>query len=587
MKKEKWIEIRKAADFRTIGETYHVDPVIARIARNRENITDEQFRAYFCPDAHDILSPYLLKGAKEAAALLNNMIDEGKRIRIIGDYDIDGICATYILYHGLSKLGASIDYELPHRIEDGYGLNEKLIRQAHGDGCEVILTCDNGIAAFDEIKLAKELGMCVIVTDHHEIPLRPGEDGLCRRMPPADAVVDPKQEGETYPWKDICGAVVAWKVLMIVQKLRGENERWDDYLEFAAIATIGDVMILQGENRAIVALGLERLRNTNHIGLSALIEQNGLDRQEIRAYHVGFVIGPCMNASGRLDTAKRALKLLLTNDIATAIPLAADLVALNTARKELTAQGLEQAIELVESRELYRNQVLTVYLPECHESLAGIIAGKLRERYYRPCFVLTNARDCIKGSGRSIPGYSMFEKLSMVGDLFLKFGGHPMAAGISLESGKLEAFQSAINEGAMLTEEQLTEKIYIDVAMPLEYITTEFVQQLSVLEPCGNGNEKPVFAAKNLHAKRAYYIGRERKMLKLSVKLSNGSCMDALYFGDAEEFLNYYREKYGKEKVDALMNGQKQEIPFAFTYYPNINEYQGTQSLQIVITHFC
>lgn len=584
-KEEKWVVLAKAADFNKIGKTYGVDPVIARIVRNRDIVGEDALRAYFSPELSDLHDPSELKGAEEAAALLMKKISEQKKIRIIGDYDIDGIFSTYILYDGLRGCGARVDYTLPHRVNDGYGLSEKLIREAHDAGCETILTCDNGIAAAAEIALAKELGMTVIVTDHHEIPLRWEGEKATPVLPPADAVVDPKQPGCAYPWKGICGAVVAWKVLWLLQRMLGRENDWQKYLECAAFATVGDVMELRGENRTIVSLGLCRLHETKNTGLRALILQNHLNPEQVRAYHVGFILGPCMNASGRLDTAERALKLLLAEHMEDAAVLADDLIELNASRKELTAKGVAQAVELVEREGLMRRPVLVVYLPQCHESLAGIIAGRLRERYYRPVFVLTRADGCVKGSGRSIPAYHMYEGLSRISDLFLKFGGHAMAAGLSLEEKNVKEFADRISAGAGLCADDLTEKIRIDVPMPLSYISGRLIRQLSVLEPCGNGNEKPVFADKNLAAERAFYIGKERNMLKLRLLIPGGT-MDALYFGDAEEFLGYYREKYGAGEVDALLAGKPQNIRFAFVYYPQINSYQGTESLQIVIGHY-
>ena len=577
--------LAKSADFNGIGKTYGVDPVIARIVRNREVIDPEELEAYFHPTIHCLHDPALLKGAKEAAELLQRKIREQKKIRIIGDYDIDGIFATYILYHGLTACGAVADYALPHRINDGYGLSEKLIREACEAGCDTILTCDNGIAAASEIAYAKSLGMTVIVTDHHEVPLRWEGETSTVVLPEADVVVDPKQPGCTYPFKGICGAVVAWKVLQLLLRELGRVDDWKQYLACAAFATVGDVMELRGENRTITALGLEQLRHTENIGLQALIRQNSLEQEEVRAYHIGYVIGPCMNASGRLDTAERALKLLLESSPERASLLAQELVALNASRKDLTAKGFEAAVELVESQQLWQKQVLVVYLPECHESLAGIIAGRLRERYYRPTFVLTKGEDCIKGSGRSIPGYHMYGKLSRAGDLLLKFGGHAMAAGLSIAEEHVGRFAEILNEDAGLSETDLIEKICIDVPMPLSYISETLVEQLSVLEPCGNGNEKPIFADRELIAKRAFYIGKERNMLKLQLVCGNGT-MDALYFGEAEEFLDYYRGKYGADQVDALMCGRPQQMRFSFVYYPQINRYQGRSSLQIVISHF-
>lgn len=584
-REEKWVVLAKSADFNGIGNTYGVDPVIARIVRNREVTGQEALDAYFHPSEDCLHDPGLLAGANEAASLLGEKIREQKKIRIIGDYDIDGICATYILYDGLCACGAVVDYVFPHRINDGYGLSEKLIYEAYEAGCDTILTCDNGIAAANEIALAKEMGMTVIVTDHHEIPLR--WEGSCATevLPPADVIVDPKQSDCMYPFQGICGAVVAWKVLQLLQRELGRGDDWRQYLACAAFATIGDVMELQGENRTITALGLEQLRHTKNVGLRALIRQNGLEPEELRAYHIGYVIGPCINASGRLDTARRALELLLEKDEARASLRAQELTALNASRKDMTAKGVESAVEIVESRQLWKKQVLVVYLPECHESLAGIIAGRLRERYYRPTFVLTKGEECIKGSGRSIPAYHMYEKLSRVGSFLIKFGGHAMAAGLSLAEAHIQEFEEALNADAGLDKDDLTEKICIDVPMPLSYISETLIEQLSVLEPCGNGNEKPVFADRQLTARRAYYIGKERKMLKLQMVCKTGS-MDALYFGDAEEFLDYYREKYGPGQVDALLHGRPQQIHFSFIYYPQINCYQGMKCPQIVITHY-
>lgn len=584
-KKEKWVVLAKSADFNGIGKTYGVDPVIARVVRNREVMGREELDAYFHPSLDRLHDPELLKGAREAAILLKEKIRDQKKIRIIGDYDIDGIFSTYILYHGLSDCGADVDYTLPHRINDGYGLSEKLIQEADEAGCDTILTCDNGIAAANEIRLAKTLGMTVIVTDHHEIPLRWEGETATAVLPEADAVVDPKQPGCAYPFKGICGAVVAWKVLQLLQRELGRDDDWKQYLECAAFATVGDVMELKGENRTITALGLEQLRHTQNAGLQALIHQNGLEPLALRAYHIGYVIGPCINASGRLDTAKRALELLLESAPARASLLAQELVALNASRKDLTAKGVGEAVKLVEAQGLWKNQVLVVYLPECHESLAGIIAGRLRERYYRPTYVLTRGEGCVKGSGRSIPGYHMYEKLSRAGHLLLKFGGHSMAAGLSLEEKNIQALAQMLNAEAELSEADLTEKIRIDVPMPLTYISEKLIGQLSVLEPCGNGNEKPVFADRELIARRATYIGKERRMLKLQL-ICGGGMMDALYFGDAEEFLDYYREKYGEAQVDALLCGRPQQMRFSFVYYPQMNSYQGMNCPQIVITHY-
>lgn len=584
-KAEKWVVLAKSADFNGIGKTYGVDPVIARVVRNREVVGEQELDEYFHPSTDRLYEPSLLKDAEKAAQILLTKIRQQAKIRIIGDYDIDGIFSTYILYDGLKACGACVDYTLPHRIKDGYGLSEKLIREAAEQGCDTILTCDNGIAAAAEIALAKELGMTVVVTDHHEVPLHWEGDTATAVLPQADAVVDPKRADCEYPCKGICGAVVAWKVLQLVQRACGQPQEWQKYLQYAAFATIGDVMELRGENRTITTLGLEQLRQTDNIGLQALIACSGLDADQLRAYHIGYVIGPCINATGRLDTAKRALELLIETDHWRAQKIAQELVSLNDERKQLTTEGVEEAVRLVEEQELWKHPVLVVYLPQTHESLAGIIAGRLRERYYRPTYVLTNGEDCVKGSGRSIPSYHMYEHLSRVGSLLIKFGGHAMAAGLSLAPEHLEEFERLLCEQAQLSEEDLTETIRIDVPMPISYITETLIGQLSVLEPCGNGNEKPIFADKGLLARGASLIGKEHNMLKLQLIGSRGG-VDALYFGDAEEFLDYYREKYGAEEVDALLCGRPQQMRFAFTYYPQINGYQGITSIQIVVTHY-
>ena len=585
-KKEKWVVVAKGADFKEIGRTYGVDPVIARIVRNREVVGREALDAYFYPSIRQLHDPSLLADGQLAAELLLARIREKKKIRIIGDYDIDGIFSTFILYDGLKACGARVDYTLPHRIKDGYGLNEKLIREAYDQDCDTILTCDNGIAAAAEIALAKELGMTVIVTDHHEIPLVWENEKSRAVLPGADAIVDPKRSDCAYPCKGICGAVVAWKVLQLVQRGCGQPDAWKKYMQYAAFATIGDVMELQGENRTITSLGLEQLRGTDNIGLQALMQCAGLEPEGLSAYQIGFVLGPCINATGRLDTAKRALELLIETDREQAARIAGELVALNEERKQLTTQGVEEAVRLVEEEHLLEQPVLIVYLPGTHESLAGIIAGRLRERYYRPTYVLTDGEECIKGSGRSIPAYHMYEHLSRVGHLLLKFGGHAMAAGLSLAPEHLEEFRRLLNEQADLSPEELTETLKIDVPMPLSYITQQLIGQLSLLEPFGNGNEKPVFADRGLHASRAQLIGKNKNMLKLRLNLAHGY-MDALMFGDAGEFLDYYREKYGTTQVDALLNGRPQEISFSLIYYPQLNTYQGFTSIQIVITHYC
>ena len=587
MQNEKWIEVRKGGDFEGTGQKFHVDPVIARIVRNRDISGEQELQEYFHPSIAGLHEPDQLKDGQLAASIIADKIQQKKRICIIGDYDIDGIQSTYIFYHGLKKCGADIIYDIPDRLEDGYGLNQNLIDRAFANGSDTILTCDNGIAAIEEIEYAKKRNMTVIVTDHHEVPYKEQEGEKNQILPPADAVVDPKQADDRYPFPGLCGAAVAWKVLQLVMKLQGRPEsEWLCYIENAAFATIGDVMVLKGENRTIVSLGLEALRQSKHVGMQALISQNQLCQEELKAYHVGFILGPCLNASGRLDTAKRALELMLEENKNEAAVLAADLVALNQNRKELTVSGVNQARDYIEEHQLMQQRVWVIFLPECHESIAGIIAGRIREQYKRPVFVLTRGKDGVKGSGRSIEAYSMYEEMSRQAALFTKFGGHPMAAGLSMKEENIETLSSRLNQDCRLTDEDLVEKVRIDVALPLGYLSEGLIQQLQILEPCGNGNEKPVFAVKNVAAERYTLIGKNKNMLKLSVYTDAGTKMDALYFGDAGEFLDYYEEKYGADAIEALGTGRNNPIRFSFVYYPQINSFQGRQTMQLVISHY-
>lgn len=568
---KKWFVCAKKADFDAIGKQYQITPMTARIIRNRNVVGEEAVRKYLNGTLEDLYAPWLLHGMKEGIALIQQAVAHGERIRVIGDYDIDGVCATYILLTGLKKIGAVVDTVIPDRIKDGYGINEQLIDQAKKDGIDLIVTCDNGIAAYSQISYAKKLGMQVLVTDHHEVPFEETADGRVEKLPPADVIVNPKQACCTYPWKGICGGVVAWKLISALYETYGiSQEKAYELLEFAAIATVGDIMELQDENRIVVKEGLKRIHHTKNIGLRSLIEVNGLDREAISAYHIGFVLGPCINAGGRLDTAKRALELFASEDKKCADSLAGDLKSLNDSRKELTREGVEEAIRQVEETGRRSERVLVIYLPDCHESIAGIIAGKVKERFYRPTIVLTDAEEGIKGSGRSIPGYHMFEELSKVGDLFTKFGGHPMAAGMSLPKEKLEDLRRRLNESCTLTEEDLIEKVSIDIAMPLQYVSEEFINELKVLEPFGNGNSKPVFAERGFHVLRSQVLGKNKNTVKLYGVNDAGCQMEALYFGDPAPLL-------------ALLE-QKETI--AVTYYPAVNEFRGQRSLQIMIQDF-
>ena len=561
----------KRADFKGIGERFGIDQVTARIIRNRDVIGEKAIEKYLHGSRKDFYSPWLLKDMEKAVAILQEKIENRNRIRIIGDYDIDGVMSTYILLESLRGLGCDVDMMIPNRITDGYGINEHLIEQAWQEGRDTIITCDNGIAAVTQIRKAKDLGMTVIVTDHHEVPFEDLEGERKEILPPADAIVNPKQKACSYPFAGLCGAVVAMKVMeALYEKMAPEVDLVDKMLPFAGIATIGDVMDLQDENRILVKEGLQRLHHTTNLGLQELIRVNNLEPENISPYHIGFILGPCLNASGRLDTAKRALQLLLADSREEAAVLAGDLKNLNESRKEMTAQGLEKAIEQVESTSMMEDTVLVVFLPECHESLAGIIAGRLRERYHKPSFVLTRGEEGVKGSGRSIESYSMYEKLCECKEYLKKFGGHPMAAGLSLEEENVERFRRKLNEQSGLTEEDLVEKVTIDVPMPIHYIRKDLVQELSLLEPFGKGNEKPLFAQKNLWISQMRVFGKNRNVVKMRLTDENGYPMDGVYFGNGDEFAE---EGRGKRKISIV-------------YYPDINMYQGRESLQVIIRHY-
>lgn len=561
----------KRADFKGIGERFGIDQVTARIIRNRDVIGEKAIEKYLHGSRKDFYSPWLLKDMEKAVAILQEKIENRNRIRIIGDYDIDGVMSTYILLESLRGLGCDVDMMIPNRITDGYGINEHLIEQAWQEGRDTIITCDNGIAAVTQIRKAKDLGMTVIVTDHHEVPFEDLEGERKEILPPADAIVNPKQKACSYPFAGLCGAVVAMKVMeALYEKMAPEVDLVDKMLPFAGIATIGDVMDLQDENRILVKEGLQRLHHTTNLGLQELIRVNNLEPENISPYHIGFILGPCLNASGRLDTAKRALQLLLADSREEAAVLAGDLKNLNESRKEMTAQGLEKAIEQVESTSMMEDMVLVVFLPECHESLAGIIAGRLRERYHKPSFVLTRGEEGVKGSGRSIESYSMYEKLCECKEYLTKFGGHPMAAGLSLEEENVERFRRKLNEQSGLTEEDLVEKVTIDVPMPIHYIRKDLVQELALLEPFGKGNEKPLFAQKNLWVSQMRVFGKNRNVVKMRLTDENGYPMDGVYFGNGDEFAE---EGRGKRKISIV-------------YYPDINMYQGRESLQVIIRHY-
>ena len=562
-----WMLQTKRADFDGLAKRFNISPVTARIIRNRDITGEDEINRYLYGTLADLYDPHLLKDMDRAVCILREKVGNGSRIRIVGDYDIDGICSAYLLYQGLRRCGAKADYQIPERIRDGYGINESIIQRAYDDGIDTIITCDNGIAAMNQICMAKEMGMTVIITDHHEVPF--DENGR-ELPPPADAVVNPKQATCSYPFKGICGGVVAYKLVQALYEAFGVPAgEWEDMLEFAAIATVGDVMRLQDENRILVRQGLKKISETKSLGLRKLVDACGLDIRNLTAYHIGFVIGPCLNASGRLQTAKLALELLLCQDEQKAASMADELRVLNEERKTMTRKGVEEAVRQAE--EQYKeDSVLVIFLPDCHESVAGIIAGRVREVWNRPTFVLTKGEGCVKGSGRSIEAYNMYREMCGVQELFLKFGGHPMAAGFSIEEGHVEELRRRLNEQADLKPEDFIPKVWIDAAMPLEYISSGLVEELKLLEPFGQGNEKPQFAQKGLQIRSARVLGKNRNAVKLSLVTEKGLAMDGMLFTEGDRFL----EELGEKKMMDVV------------YYPDVNEYNGRRTLQIVIREY-
>lgn len=583
---EKWFVINKGADFAGIAKRFGISPVTARLIRNREVMGDEAIARYLKGGIGELYDPHLLLDSDRLTDILVQKISEQKKIRVIGDYDIDGVMSTYILYKGITRCGGSVDFQIPDRMKDGYGINDHLIEQADEAGIDTIITCDNGIAAIGEIAHAKSLGMTVLVTDHHEIPYTEERGERHYKRSEADAIVNPKQMECTYPYKNLCGAAVAWKVIQILyEKCDIAVEESYDFLENVAFATVGDVMDLTDENRILVREGLKRIHTTMNPGMRALILQNKLEPEQISSYHFGFVLGPCINASGRLETAKIALNLFLQEDVKKASEIAAELVDLNAQRKDMTAEGVELAMQQVEEGNT-GEKVLVVYLPDVHESLAGIIAGRIRETCHKPTFVLTKSEDGVKGSGRSIEAYSMYEELCKCQELFTKFGGHPMAAGLSLPEANVEIFREKINACCGLTEEDFIPKIKIDIPMPVDYPDIPLVNELLLLEPFGKANVKPQFADKNLGIDRAVVVGKNQNVLKLTLKTERGKSISVVYFGDVEEFREYYGRKYGENEVQQAFLGRTNGIRMSVVYYPEINRYQGNESIQIVIKNY-
>ncbi len=577
---EKWVVAAKKADFGAIGEHFGIDPVIARIMRNRDLTDIDEMEIYLHGGREDLFDPHLLKDADRAAAILGEKIRQGRRIRIIGDYDIDGIMSTYILSQAMERIGADADTVIPDRVQDGYGLNEHLVTQAASDGIDTILTCDNGIAAVEQVRLAKELGMTVIVTDHHEIPH--GE------LPAADAIVNPKQQDCNYPFSGLCGAAVAFKLVQVLYAQEGiPVGEADRFLEFAGFATVGDVMDLNGENRVLAKLGISMLRETGNLGMRALILRKKVDPKRLTSYHIGFVLGPCLNASGRLETAQLSLQLLTCSDAVQAAVMAEKLSDINDTRKQMTEQAVLEARSLIDENGYDRDRVMVLFLPDCHESLAGLVAGKIRESYHRPVLVVTRAEECCKGSGRSIPEYSMFEEMSRCADLFIKFGGHPMAAGFSIEEDNIAPLRKRLNDLAALTDEDLMPTVHIDMVMPIDYVRMDLIRQLELLEPFGKGNEKPVFADRDLEITSLRILGKEGRVIRMRLMSPQGRSMDAVYFGDPENLRLSLEQKYDILTAEDTVAGKcTHHASLNFTYYPEIDDYFDEPRIQLKITGF-
>lgn len=585
---EKWIVYTKKADFKGIGQRYQIDPVTARVLRNRGLTEDEDIRLFLRGTMEDTYDPHLLKDADRLVDILIEKIEQGSSIRILGDYDIDGVMASYILLKALKRCGADVSVQIPHRVLDGYGINEHLVRLAKKEQVDTILTCDNGIAAIEEIALAKELGMTVLVTDHHEIPFEETKEGRMELQSRADAIVNPHQSACAYPNKNLCGAAVAWKVVCILyERMKLEKEEAEQFLENVAFATVGDVMSLTGENRILVREGLKRIHHTENTGMRALIAQCGLRPAEIKAYHFGYVLGPCINASGRLDTAKRSLELLVEEDESRALVCANELVQLNEERKLLTNEGVEEAKRIYESGEYEKDRVIVIFLANVHESVAGIIAGRIREYYYKPTFILTESPEGIKGSGRSTENYSMYEELCRCQDLLTKFGGHPMAAGLSLPRENVEPLRRRLNENCSLSREDMIPRIYIDVPMPVDYVTPELVCELSVLEPFGKDNEQPVFADRDIRILHMWVCGKNRNVLSLTLQSAQGTRISGVLFGNLDAFFAFIRDKFGESSLQAALSGQENGIRISMIYRPKIHCYRGEEQLQFEIRNYC
>ena len=584
MSNEKWLLRNRKVDLKAMSEKYKISQLLCKLMVNRDIIDENIINSYINPVYKYLHSPKTMKDVVIAVDIIKRKIQENKKIRIIGDYDVDGIISVFILYTALKKCGANVDYEIPDRIKDGYGINENIVKVAYDEGVDTIITCDNGISAIDQIQYAKDLGLTVIVTDHHDVPFIE-EDGVRTFLSSqADAIINPKQIECEYKFKSICGAGVAFKLMeALYEEIGMDKEECYKLIEFVAIATVCDVVDLIDENRIFVKNGLEMLNNSKNIGINALKKACGLEDKEITAYHLGFVIGPCLNASGRLDSAKKGLELLLMEDDEEAKNLAQEIVDLNDARKNMTKEGVDRAINIIDSTDINNDNILVVYIPDIHESLAGIVAGRVKEKYNKPTIILTKSEEGVKGSARSIEEYNEFEGLLACKELLDKFGGHPMAAGLSLQEDKVDELRIALNNKCELTDEDLTRKIMIDSSLPLEYLNLHLIEELNVLEPFGKGNAKPVFGVRDAKITRAMLLGKDKNVLKLKLLTNNNITIDAMIFNDLENFESKIIEKYGNEELDNLYNKSNNNIPMDFTFYPSINEWNGNKSIQIVV----
>lgn len=584
MSNEKWLLRNRKVDLKAMSDKYKISQLLCKLMVNRDITDDNIINSYINPVYENLHSPKTMKDIALAVDIIKRKIQENKKIRIIGDYDVDGIISVFILYTALKECGANVDYEIPDRIKDGYGINENIVKTAYDEDVDTIITCDNGISAIDQIQYAKNLGLTVIVTDHHDVPFVEENGVRTFISSQADAIINPKQIECEYEFKSICGAGVAFKLMEVLYEELGMNkEECYKLIEFVAIATVCDVVDLIDENRIFVKNGLNMLNNTTNIGIKALKKASGLEDKEITAYHLGFVIGPCLNASGRLDSAKKGLELLLMENYEDAENLAQEIVDLNDARKDMTKEGVDRAINIIDSTEVTNDKILVVYIPDIHESLAGIVAGRVKEKYNKPTIILTKSEEGVKGSARSIEEYNMFEGLLACKELLDKFGGHPMAAGLSLQEDKVDELRKELNNKCKLTDEDLTRKIMIDASLPLEYLNINLIKELDVLEPFGKGNAKPVFGVRDVKVTKAMLLGKDKNILKLRLLTNNNLTIDAMIFNDLENFENKVIEKYGNEGLDNLYNKFNNNISMDFTFYPSINEWNGNKSIQIIV----